>query len=154
MRFIVLDMKPSDLIMTMYIEMPGGVPGIELPIEDDEQPWEYWVELGETESESCGFEGYDERLYCFIPIPPEYHNTIQPFNLFVNLCDPPLLSHPAFSVTVQTQFDDIPIDTCGPAPGDECGAEYENWCNCKGGVYECVIYGGTVAITQPVCILP
>jgi hypothetical protein len=153
MQIIMLDLLPSDTMMTMYVRMPGGVPGLEIPVPGDDNPWQYYVELGDMQSEACSFEGYEERLYCFIPIPPEYHDTAQPFNLFVNLCEPPLLSHPHFSV-ITTSFDDIPIDTCGPAPGNECGTAYEDWCNCKGGTYECVYFGGIAITYRPVCILP
>ncbi|MEN8242457.1 MAG: hypothetical protein ABFS17_11080 [Chloroflexota bacterium] len=154
MQIKMHDMLPSDKFMTMYIVMPGGVPGLELQIVDDQRAFEYWVEVGEEKSDYCEFMGYAERLYCFVPIRPEYHNSVQPFNLLVNLCGHPLLSHPALSVMVDTTFDDIPVDTCGPSPGDSCGAEYEDWCNCKGGVYECIYYGGDEIIYQPVCILP
>ena len=110
----MLDLLPSDPVMTLYIRMPGGVPGFELPAADDDVQVEYYVELGESLSEACGYQGYEERLYCFIPIPPEYHNTAQPFKLYVNLCEHPLLSVPNLSV-MTTSFDDIPVDTCGPA---------------------------------------
>jgi hypothetical protein len=153
MKIIMLDLLPDDTMLTLYIRMPGGVPGLELPIEGDAEPWQYHVELGEKISEACSYQGYEERLYCFIPIPPEYHNTAQPFNLYVNLCEHPLHSQPHLSV-MTTTFDDIPIDTCGPPPGDECGTEYEDWCSCKGGVYECVYFGGIAITYQPVCILP
>lgn len=77
--------------LTLYINMPGGVPGLEKPIEGDNGPWDYSMTIGQYQTQDCNIQpGYPERLYCSISLPSEYANTSQTLKLNINGCDVPI----------------------------------------------------------------
>ncbi|MBL8076949.1 MAG: hypothetical protein JNM55_03225 [Anaerolineales bacterium] len=77
--------------LTFYIKMPGGVPGLEKPIEGDNGPWDYYVNFGAYQTQDCKIQpGYPERLYCSIFLPAEYANSSQVLELYVSGCNVPV----------------------------------------------------------------
>jgi hypothetical protein len=149
------DIYPDDTWMTMYFVIPGGVPGLEIPGASDLE-WAYNAEFGDLTSAPCEFRDYPERLYCLIELPESYHNSTHPLHVRLKDCDNPIFSHPAASVEDEpTEFDDIPVDTCGARPSSEtCNQDFADWCTCKGGTYSCELVGGIAVNEVPVCILP
>lgn len=155
MKFILYSLTTEELSLTMYVRMYGGVPGLELTIPGDPGPWEYYATLGALESVECKMEGYAERLYCYFALHPTYHNTAQPFNLYVNGCDEPIFGHPRLSIISFTPTPGMVADPCGPMPSTAaCSTEFADWCSCKGGAYYCIHYLPPFTGTVPFCILP
>ena len=146
---------PDDNWMTMYFVIPGGVPGLELPVESEAE-WDYTAEFGDLVSEPCTFRDYPERLYCLVELPTNYHNTAQPLRVHLKDCANPIFDHPSVSVVDEpTQFDDIPVNTCEARPSSEtCNQDFADWCTCEGGTYSCELVGGIAVNEVPVCILP
>jgi hypothetical protein len=165
LRVILLGVYPESRSLTTYIEFPEAVIGLEDDTEDG-YPWEYSANLGDFPSIWCALlegEDYAGRLYCMLPLPKEYHNSVKPFSLFVNNCDTPIVSIPSLSIVVEEGPSPIgsgstggpdPEPTseegiqgifeqfttlCGaePAAGFNCTYEYSEWCACMGGSYEC-----------------
>lgn len=155
----LLDFYPTSSSLTLYAEFPGAVIGLEDDT-DDGFPWQYTASLGSIQSIWCAlFEGDEHigRLYCRVPLPVEYRNTPQPFLLYVNLCQTPVLSIPALDLqtaadmapgasssqnaevesNLNDDLNDQSLRICGTAPSSSCSLEFENWCGCMGGYYSC-----------------
>ncbi len=101
---VLYGIYPGDTTVKMYVKFESGeVIGLE-DGRDDGFPWEYSVKIGEVESFGCGiFEGevYAGRLYCVLPLPPEYRNAARPAVVHVNGCPEALLSIPQLSLLVE-----------------------------------------------------
>ena len=155
MKFMVYSMTTDDTTMTMYVRMYGGVVGYEITIPGHPENYEYHATLGDLESIKCGYEGYAERWFCYFPLHPSYHNTAQPFDLYVNGCPEPIYGHPRLSIIVPSPTPGVVADPCGPEPSTlACSSDYSDWCNCKGGTYQCWIYTWPFTGSVPICIMP
>jgi len=103
MSFIFHTMVEGDETMTMYVHMPGGVPGLEKEMPGDPGPYLYSAMIGGLESFHCDFYDYEGRLYCVLPLNKPYYNTAQKFDLYVEGCDISIFGHPYLSIIVETQ---------------------------------------------------
>ena len=120
----MLDIPIGSTALTMFIKIPGGVPGLELDIPGDDQPWEYSAILGKTQATGCSFQGYAEQLYCNFSLPETYLDTVQPLSIYVNGCETPIYTHPRVTIFA-------------PAV---CSEDLdEATCTDTGGTYSCVI---------------
>ena len=119
--------------MTLYVTMPGGVPGLEVEIPDDLHPWIYSGVLGEYQDQTCTFDGYAERLYCQFEVPEDYFGTVRGFSVYVNRCEDPIYTNALVSIlppveTMACTIDLSEIDceaaegvyTCGSSADCEC----------------------------------
>ncbi len=100
---VLYGIYPGDTTVKMYVKFEDKVIGLE-DGRDDGLPWEYSAKIGEVESFGCGiFEGedYAGRLYCILPLPPEYRNAARPAVVHVNGCPEALLSIPLLSLLVE-----------------------------------------------------
>jgi hypothetical protein len=96
--FVTLDWQPGQP-MTLYTSMPGGVPGLETPIEGDDQPVLYTAMWGDSSTEACEFiPGYPGRLYCTMAIPADYAGSVRPFELYLSGCESPIYYNPRAEV--------------------------------------------------------
>jgi hypothetical protein len=93
----LFDIPPGSTELTAYINF-GSLPGLEEPVEDDQDPWEYTAFVGDTEATDCRFEGYAGRLYCYFSLEERVLDSLQPVLVFVNLCDTPIFSHEEVSI--------------------------------------------------------
>jgi len=92
-KFITLDWEVGKRVI-FYLRMPGGVPGLERPIQGDSELWEYSAKFGAFTTHDCEYiAGYAERLYCEVSIPPEFGNTSQTLELYLNGCEAPVYTH-------------------------------------------------------------
>jgi hypothetical protein len=94
----MLDIAPGSTLQTVYLTIPGGVPGLELAIPGDSGLWEYNAALGSAVAEACSFEGYAERLYCAFELSPAALGTSQELFVFVNGCLDAFYYHPQVSI--------------------------------------------------------
>jgi hypothetical protein len=92
----------GDETMTMYLNIPGGVPGLEKPMPGDSGPFNYSATVGRLESIKCNFREYANRLYCVFPLRITYYNTAQQFDLFLEGCDTAVFSHDYLTIPVET----------------------------------------------------
>jgi hypothetical protein len=121
----MFDLQPGSLDLSLYIHMPDGVPGLEVEIPDDPEPWEYSGILGSVESNACSFPGYQGRVYCDFTLLETYLDTIRPLSIFVNGCDEPIFHHPRVSILA-------------PEEVLVCSSDLaETDCIASGGTYEC-----------------
>jgi uncharacterized membrane protein YgcG len=101
---VLYGIYPGDTTVKMYIKFESGeVIGLE-DGRDDGLSWDYSVKIGEVESFGCGiFEGeiFAGRLYCVLPLPPEYRNAARPAAVHVNGCPEAILSIPQLSLLVE-----------------------------------------------------
>jgi predicted outer membrane repeat protein len=129
----MLDITPGTTVQTIFLTIPGGVPGLELVIPGDPGPWQYSATLGSAMAEECTYEGYAERLYCTFELSPAALGTVQELFAFVNDCDEPFFHHQRVSI-----FDPAPVCTEDLAES-ECTAvggeliqvnDLQNICSC------------------------
>lgn len=92
----------GDETMTLYLNIPGGVPGLEKEIPGDSGPFNYSATIGRLESIKCNFREYANRLYCVFPLKLTYYNTAQQFDLFLEGCDTAVFSHGYLTIPVET----------------------------------------------------
>lgn len=81
----------KDSPMPVTIKMPGGVPGLEVEVPDDTEPWEYSLKVGTAISNDCTYQGYKTKLHCTILVSEGYSESVQTLSLFVNGCSNPIL---------------------------------------------------------------
>lgn len=119
----LLDIPSESTALTLYIEIPGGVPGLEVDVPGDDQPWAYSAWLGSTKADECAYQGYAQRLYCDFVLPERYLDTVQQLAIFVNGCDQPVFEHSRVSIF---------------APEPVCSAELnDEECTAAGGTMTC-----------------
>jgi hypothetical protein len=121
--------------LTLYLTIPGGVPGLEKQILGDDEPWEYIGMIADIRSQPCSFEGYKEFLYCTFLLPATYSFTAQNLDIYVNYCEKSIFSqHPAYLPKMQGT-DDQAGSTTGPtctmATSWTCGG-WTAYCACLG----------------------
>jgi len=103
--------------LTLYFKLAGGVPGLELEIPDDPDPWIYRALLGETESVECSFQGYESRLYCTFVMPATALGSARDLTLYLNECDDPILFQPRVSIPLPQCYKDLGEEDCLSAGG-------------------------------------
>lgn len=129
----MLDMPMLTTDLTIYIEMPSAVPGLEVDIAGDTDVWEYSAILGSQAANSCEYWGYSQRLYCvFDDLPLSYLDSSQPLEVYVNHCSTPIYSHDRASVLLQACDKDLNEDACDWTGGDWTCTDKndEDTCSC------------------------
>lgn len=111
------DILPGSTGLNLHILLPGPVPGLEEPVEGDNDPWLYSAILGSTEAEACAYQGYTRRLYCSFILPESVLDTVQPLDVFVNLCGEPIFSHPRVSILAPLCQSDMNRTNCEATGG-------------------------------------
>jgi predicted outer membrane repeat protein len=130
---ILLDIPYGTGDLTISVGMPGGVPGLELEIPEDLEPWIYTGDMGGHTIGPCTFDGYAERLFCRGEIPETFFGTVRVFNLFVNGCEDEIYTHgmvtipePVAPLTCSAGLDEADCEaaggtyTCGATSACEC----------------------------------
>jgi len=84
MSLMTFEVRPESGLFVLYVKNPAPFP----VVGPEDADWEYYASLGDTTAK-CGFEGFEDRVYCYFYIPETYYNTIQPLKLNSNLCIPP-----------------------------------------------------------------
>lgn len=117
--------------LTAYFTFQMLVPGLEEEIPGDLAVWEYSALLGEFPSNQCTYRGYSQRLYCtFSGFPEWMFGTTQTVQVFVNLCNEPILTFERVSVLKPICEAGMGQDACEWTGGDwECERPGYN-CKC------------------------
>ena len=126
LSLVILSLREDIMVQTLYLKTDGDViPGL-VPA-DDTQPTNYYALLGDIKSNSCGFQLFDDRLYCMFTITSDMQGTVADFFLYRDDCE-----EPAFTMLNVT----IPVDQ---PSGDE-----KPLCNRDLGLAECDAAGGEI----------
>jgi Zn-dependent metalloprotease len=136
----LLDIPYESTELTLFIEIRGGVPGLEIEIPADDQPWDYSAILGDVMANRCSYQGYAGRLYCDFGLPETYLDTVQPLAIFVNGCESPIFEHPRVSIFAPEE----PLPVCIEDLGEDA-------CTAAGGRYACTDFASGTVCT---CVCP
>jgi len=101
-KFTFHTIVEGDETMTVYLYVPGGVPGLEKEMPGDTGPFNYSATIARLESIRCNLREYANRLYCVFPLEKIYYNTAQQFDLFLEGCDTAVFSHEYLTIPVET----------------------------------------------------
>jgi hypothetical protein len=126
----MLDIPYGTTNLTVSIQWPHPVWGLEEPVEGDEEEWSYAATLGSTTALSCTYEGYMGRLFCRFVLPEAAIGATIPLYAYVNLCDEPILIRERLSI-----FEPVLACTADLGSGAcvEAGGSYnsrEEFCTC------------------------
>jgi hypothetical protein len=102
-KFTFHTIVEGDETMTMYLNITGGVPGLEKVIPGDSGPFDYSATIGGLWSIKCNLREYANRLYCVFPLKTTYYNTARKFDLFLEGCATAVFSHDYLTIPVKTQ---------------------------------------------------
>jgi hypothetical protein len=126
MQFAVTTFDPDPDRLTFRLSIQADyIPGLEIPIPNDEDEWLYTAFLGNLEATKCAYEDYPGRLFCYFDIPEGFLNSSQELKAFVNGCTPAFFTHPMVSIQVP---EEAPV--CTRTLGEDA-------CNAAGGTYTC-----------------
>jgi len=132
LSLVVLPILPDIKVLPLYLKTINGVvPGL-MPPPDDGKPWEYYALLGDVKSNSCGLQGFEDRLYCMFTVTPEMAGSAADFSIFLNECKDPVFTQ--LSVTIPEMMicsRDLGPANCKAAGGKmSTGADTAPYCIC------------------------
>lgn len=149
LSLVALSVRADIMVFPVYLKTEGEViPGL-VPL-DGALPVEYYALLGNSQikSNSCGLQGFDDRLYCMFTVTPEMPGSVANILIFKDDCKDP-------SFTQLNLF--IPdLKTAGDA-GDAGDGGENAQCKKDMGPADCVAAGGTMSTglnQAPYCICP
>jgi hypothetical protein len=85
LSLVFLKIRPDTMSLPMYWKSDGDFPGI-VPA-DDIEPAVYRAFLGDVESDSCGYQGFNDRLFCTFPVTPDMPGSVVTAYLFKDDCE-------------------------------------------------------------------
>jgi len=134
LSLVVLPILPDINVLPLYLKTIGGtVPVLGCP-PDDGQPAEYYAMLGDVKSNSCGLQGFEDRLYCMFSVTPDMPGSAAEFQLFMDDCEDPVYTQLYVSIPeLKTQCTkDLGEADCKAAGGTwkkpATGGDY--YCDC------------------------
>jgi hypothetical protein len=101
LSLVLLKIRPDTMSLPLYMKTDGGVPGLVPP--DESGIWEYYALLGDIESNSCGLQGFDDRLYCMFTLSPDAPGQALDFYLYRKECEDPVF------VQTNLTIPDLPV---------------------------------------------
>jgi hypothetical protein len=113
---ILLPIQEDIMMLPVYLKLEDAVvPGLVPP--DKAEPVEYYALLGDLESNSCGLQGYDERLYCTFTLTEDMPGSVRNYYLFKKGCDEPVVT------ILNVLIPGLPLPVCSEDLGPEdCAA--------------------------------
>ncbi len=139
---MMLDIPYGTTDLTLYITIPGGVPGLSLEDSKEDEEWQYTATLGTTKAKHCGLQGFPDRLYCSFTLPTYVLGTTQLLEIKANTCPGTIFSHPYVSI--------LPPGIIKPNKSDE-GVT----CSSGLGKSDCLASGGSyIKLNNYICVCP
>ncbi len=132
LSLVVLPILEDIKVLPLYLKTEGGViPGL-TPPPDDGQPWEYYATLGDHKSNSCGLQGFEDRLYCMFTVTPEMAGSVADFSLYLGDCENPVYTQLYVSIPeMKTCTKDLGEADCKAAGGTmSTGVTTAPYCIC------------------------
>jgi hypothetical protein len=87
---ILLSLPEETMILPLYFKMEGGVPCLDLESPDVSESCPYEAKLGGNLANSCGLQGFEDRLYCMFDMEPEHAGLALDLELRFNDCPGPI----------------------------------------------------------------
>jgi RNA polymerase sigma-70 factor (ECF subfamily) len=141
---ILLSLPEKTMILPLYFKMDGGVPCLSLESPDVSESCPYQAELGGKIANSCGLQGFEDRLYCMFNMDPEDSGLGLDLELRFNDC--PDLVYYQSMVTIP---DVSPAVVDKKESGPKCSKDLNR--------ADCIKAGGKMysgAVAAPYCICP
>jgi len=133
LSLVILSIREDIMVLPLYLKTIGGAVPVIKPPPDDNQPAEFYAKLGNTKSNSCGLQGFEDRLYCMFSVTPDMPGSAAEFQLFLGDCEDPVFTQLYVSIPeLKTQCTkDLSEADCKAAGGemnkDDSGSLY---CDC------------------------
>jgi len=65
---------------------------VSIPPPENGQLTEYYAKLGDHKSNSCGLQGFEDRLYCMFNVTLEMAGSVADFSLYLGECVDPVFT--------------------------------------------------------------
>ena len=114
---VILAIPPETLVMPLYLNMPGGVPGLSLVVPGGPETWDYQAFVGWFEDYRCSLQGFEDRLYCMFNLTPEAPGQVLDLELYLNDCEYPIYSQPNLTIPLLICSADLSKEACEAAGG-------------------------------------
>jgi hypothetical protein len=135
---VFLKIRPDTMSLPMYFKSEDAIFHGMVP-EGDEELAEYHAQIGDVESNTCGLQGFDDRLYCMLTITPDMAGTVQNVLLYKKGCDDPV------QVLTRMTIPDFPPEEESPTCSQDLSKEA---CEAAGGKMS------TGTTRAPYCVCP
>ena len=90
LSLIILSIREDTMVLPLYLKTHGEViPGL-VPPPDDSKSTEFHAQLGYVKSNSCGLQGFEDRLYCMFTISPNMPGSLADLYIYKNECEDPV----------------------------------------------------------------
>ena len=132
LSLVVLPILPDIKVLPLYLKtLNGVVPVLSCP-PDDGQPAEFYAMLGDHKSNSCGLQGFEDRLYCMFSVTPEMAGSVADFSLYLVDCVDPVFTQQYVSIPeMNTCTKDLGEADCKAAGGKmSTGTTRAPYCIC------------------------
>jgi len=128
LSLVVLPILPDINVLPLYLKtLNGAIPVLGCP-PDDQQPAEFYAKLGDDKSNSCGLQGFEDRLYCMFTVTPDMPGSVAEFQLFMGDCEAPVFTQLFVSI---------------PELKTQCTKDLgEKACKAAGGTWKMPVTGG------------
>ena len=141
LSLMILSIREDIMVLPLYLNTHGEViPGL-IPLSDDGKSAEYHAVLGYGKSNSCGLQGFEDRLYCMFSVTPDMPGSLADFYLYKDECEDPVFTQLNLSIPEL------------PAPEDE-----KLLCKEELGPGDCEAAGGKMSVRPttgaPYCDCP
>jgi hypothetical protein len=108
--------------LSLFVEWPHPLWGLEEPVEGDDDEWQYSAVLGDTPASKCSYQGYSGRLYCDFRLEETDYGKALPLEVRVNLCPELIYYHPRVSIIEPEApppacHEDLSREACGEQGG-------------------------------------
>jgi len=136
LSLVVLSIVEDIKVLPLYLKTLNGViPVLSTPPDDTVPPPEYYAFLGDTKSNSCGLQGFEDRLYCMFTVTPDMPGSVAEFSLYLGDCEDPVFTQLYVSIPELSSpkcTADLDEKTCKAAGGTWkrplTGGDY--YCDC------------------------
>jgi predicted outer membrane repeat protein len=135
---VLLNIQAETFLLPLYVKMEGGFPDADNP--KFAELWEFEGHLGIFESNSCGLQGFLDRVYCTFTLTPDTPGQVLDFVFSEKSCEDSILTQPRVTIPDLPPVEDPP-PTCSKDLKQEA-------CKAAGGKMS------TGATTAPYCICP
>ncbi len=90
LSLMILSIREDIMVLPLYLKTHGEViPGL-VPPPDDSKSADFHAQLGYVKSNSCGLQGFEDRLYCMFTITPDMPGSLADLYIYKDECENPV----------------------------------------------------------------
>ena len=109
------------MVLPAYIDTDSvPIPGLG---PDDPEPYQYYAMLNDIKSNTCGLQGFEDRLYCTFTIPPEWAGSVVQYAQYLEGCEGPVFLEPKILLP-ELKPQPVCSEDLGKAACQEAGGTY------------------------------